>query len=424
MTSRLRHNLHFRLAATFALFGTLVSLLLSAGLFIAGRQTSDRLMDETLRAELDDYLIRIERNPASLPPASLGLRGYVIRPGEERADIPRAVVDLPAGQHQLSLDGVPYRVAVADRGVARYVMMFNEARQREREERFALSLLAGTVAMALVSAALGWWLAGRIVAPVAELARLISAAHPGQPGGAVEFSEDEAGKLARGVFGEYVKRMGAFISREQAFTSDVSHELRTPLAIVRGVVELMEDDPRLDDKQRERVQRIRRAVDGMIGITSALLVMAREDSLHETPASPCDVEAVVREAVDAHRHLVSPRTAVEIECRGRPRLAANDSLLKIVVANLLLNAFINTDAGSVTVVVDEQGITVDDTGRGIAGEDLDKVFRKHYRGEESAGAGIGLSLVKRICDRYGWRTVVHSAPGRGTRARLDYAPQA
>jgi signal transduction histidine kinase len=415
-----RHSLRIRLAALFALFGMLVSVLLSAALFVAAQHTSDRLMDETLRSELDDYLSRRARNPASPPPVTLNIRGYVIEPGSVNADVPRPVVDLPPGKHQLSIDGVPYRVgAIEERGV-RYVMMFDESRQRQREERFFLFLVLGTLAMALVSAGLGWWLAGRVVAPMAELARLISA-HREHPGTTVEFSDDEFGKLASGVFGEYVSRMHAFISREQAFTTDVSHELRTPLSIVRGVVELMEDDEGLAGMQRDRVERIRRAVNGMSDVTSALLMMAREGSPREPVGVPCDVCDVVREVVEGHRHLVAPTMVVKFECREHPRLLAEATLLKIVVGNLVLNAFTHADAGTVTILVDREGMTVSDTGRGILGDELGKVFRKHFKGADSSGAGIGLSLVKRICDRYGWEIAIESAVGQGTAVRLVYS---
>ena len=417
-----RHSLRLRLAATFAVFGMLVSLLLSGGVFVAAQHTSDRLIDETLRAELDDYLSRRARNPASLPPATISIRGYAFAPGDDNAEVPRPVLDLPVGKHQLLMAGVPYRVSAVDQGPIRYVMMFNEARQRQREERFFIFLAGGILVMALVSAALGWWLAGRVVAPMAELARLISANQAEPHGGAAaEFADDEIGKLASGVFGEYVRRMHAFISRERSFTTDVSHELRTPLSIVRGVVELMEDDPHLDELERGRVDRIRRAVDGMIDITSALLVMAREDSLREPPAVPCDVADVVRDVVDAHRHLVSSQTTVQLDCRSCPRLLVEATLLKIVVANLVLNAFAHSDAGTVVVVVDDTGVAVNDTGRGIGGEALGKVFKKYFKGADSTGAGIGLSLVKRICDRYGWEIVIDSSVGCGTSARLIYA---
>lgn len=416
----LRHSLHIRLAGLFALFGLLVSLLLSTALFVAAQHTSDRLMDETLRSELDDYLSRRARNPASPPPVTANIRGYVIEPGDPNVDVPRPVLELPSGTHQLSIAGIPYRVSAVERGGIRYVMMFDESRQRQREERFFIFLVLGTLAMALVSAGTGWWLAGRVVAPMTELARLI-AAHPEHLDADAEFSNDEIGKLASGVFGEYVSRMHAFISREQSFTTDVSHELRTPLSIVRGVVELMEDDEGLDELQHQRVERIRRAVDGMADITSALLIMAREDSARAAVTAPCGVCEVVGEVIEIHWHLVAPGMDVRFDCRSHPRLLAEPTLLKIVVGNLVLNAFTHAEAGTVSIVVDEQAMTVSDTGRGILGEELGKVFQKHFKGADSSGAGIGLSLVKRICDRYGWEIAIESAVGRGTSVRLVYS---
>lgn len=254
--SNLRHSLRFRLAATFAWFGAVVSLLLSTGLSFTAHNLGERLIDETLRAEIDDYVSRRTRNPNSLPPATLSVRGYVHLPDRRPEDIPPALLKLAPGKHQLTLGGVPYRVAVLDKGEERYVMLFNEVRQIHREEQFLTYLVLGTLIMMLVSASVGWWLAGRIVSPVTELARRVGKATPDDdaPALATGFPNDEIGKLAT-VFSGYLQRMRAFIERERAFTSDVSHELRTPLAIVQSTVELMENDSRLDERQRERVAR-------------------------------------------------------------------------------------------------------------------------------------------------------------------------
>jgi signal transduction histidine kinase len=417
---RLRRRVQFRLAVTFALFGTLVTLLLSGSIFLAERHSSDRLMDESLRAEMEDYIARRARNPASLPPATVSVHGYVYKLGGDHANIPQQLIGLPVGQYQLLMDGNHYRVRSIDHAGERYIMMFNESHQRQGEEEFLILLVAGTLAMAMVSAALGWWLAGRVVDPVAKLAHLMSVATP-EKTAMDEFSDDAIGKLASGVFGEYVKRMHSFISREHAFTSDVSHELRTPLTIVRGVVELMEQDQGLEDLERRRVARIRRAVDGMIDITSALLMLAREESLRHAPAVACDVCEVVRDVIDNHRHMLSANTKVSLDCHASPKLQVESALLKIVVSNLVLNAFSNTVAGKVAVIVDDAGVTVNDTGRGISDEEIDKVFQKHFKGAESTGAGIGLSLVKRICEHYGWEIGIDSAVGHGTSARLKYS---
>jgi signal transduction histidine kinase len=422
LKNALSRRLRFRLATTFALFGTLVSLLLSGIVFLAEQHGSDRLMDETLRSELQDYMARRARNPASMPPATISIRGYVFRPDAEPSDIPPQILTLHPGAHRLAMSGIVYRTRIEDQGDVRYVMLFNESQQRQRDKEFLLLLVLGTLGTALVSAALGWWLAWRLVAPVAKLAQLIGSTEPERAKlEATEFSDDEIGKLASGVFGEYVKRMHAFISREQAFTTDVSHELRTPLSIVRGVVELLERDPSLDERAHLRVDRIRRAVDGMIDTTSALLLMAREESMHQAPSAPCDVCRVVREAVDNHSHMLSPTTSVQLDCRSEPQLPVESTLLKIVIANLVLNAFTHTTRGNVGVVVDEQGVTVTDTGSGISEDDIKKIFQKHFKGPLSTGSGIGLSLVKRICDRYGWEIAIHSSVDQGTTAQLLYS---
>ncbi|MEN6586479.1 MAG: HAMP domain-containing sensor histidine kinase [Sulfuricella sp.] len=417
-----RHSLRFRLAFTFAWFGALVSLLLSIGLSFTAHNLGERLMDETLRAEIEDYISRRARNPDSLPPATISVRGYVHVPGRKTEDIPPVLLELSPGKHQLTLNGTPYRVAVANKGEERYVMLFNELRQRQREEQFLIYLAAGALIMTLISAGIGWWLAGRVVAPVSKLARRVSKAKPEDDAAEITkgFPRDEIGALAR-VFGGYLERMRAFIDRERAFTADVSHELRTPLAIVQGAVELLEDDPRLDEKQRQRIARIGRAAREMIDLSSALLLMAREESSDEAVRQDCDVWDVVMHAVDTQRHLVSAQTTVELACHSRSRITAERTLLGIVAANLIRNAFAYTKSGTVFISLEEGCLTVSDTGPGIREEDIGKVFQRHFKGSTSAGAGIGLSLVKRICDRYGWETVIESAEGCGTTAQLFFA---
>ena len=423
--TNVHHSLRFRLASTFAWFGALVSLLLSLGLSFTAHHLGERLMDETLRAEIEDYISRRSRNPNSLPPATISVRGYVHVPGRGAEDIPPELLKLNPGKHQLTLGNIPYRVAVEDKGDERYVMLFNEMRQRQREEQFLIYLVTGALIMTLVSAGIGWWLAGRVVAPVAELARRVGKAKPEDEALDVAkgFSNDEIGKLAR-VFGGYLKRMRAFIDRERAFTADVSHELRTPLSIIQGAVELMEDDDRLDEKQQKRVARIGRATRQMIDLTAALLLMAREKPSDEPVEQNCDVCDIVRDAVETHRYLVSAKTNVELAYRSHPRIASERTLLSIVVANLIRNAFAYTESGTVSIQVDDNHLTVTDTGRGIHEEEIGKVFQRHFKGSTSTGAGIGLSLVKRICDRYGWETVIDSTEGLGTTAQLFFAKSA
>jgi len=77
-----------------------------------------------------------------------------------------------------------------------------------------------------------------------------------------------------------------------------------------------------------------------------------------------------------------------------------------------------THQGHVRVRLDEEGVLVEDTGIGIAPDQLQQVFERHYSGP-AGGEGIGLSLVRRICDRYGWQISIESHENRGTLIRLS-----
>ena len=423
---RRRASLRRRVAFAFAGFGATVSLLLAVALYVSAHDVGQRLIDETLRAELDDYMARRSRNPHSLPPATLSLRGYISAPGESGYEPPEAVRDLPAGRHEIRLDDVPYRVAVAEGDGARYFMLFNETRQQVRERRFLAYLAASVLFMTLLVAAGGLWLARRVIAPVTELARQVGGAEPDAPPQLVaeDAPDDEVGELAR-VFDRYLQRLRAFVERERAFAADVSHELRTPLAVIQGAVEVLHEDPALSAAQSVRLDRIERAAVDMAELIRALLLLAREKSDETQAEERCNAAEVLRECIDKHRHLVaSRRTEIALDLAAEPELPAERTLLAVVVGNLIRNAFAYTESGQVSIRLDAERLTVADTGVGIRAEDLGRVFQRYYKGSASQGSGIGLSLVKRICDRYGWEIAIESREGEGTSARLVFDPGA
>jgi signal transduction histidine kinase len=377
-------------------------------------------MDQTLKAELEDYMARRARNPNSLPPNTVGLRGYLVS-GDTTADsVPDALRGLAPGQHEIHMDGVPYRVAVAEREQERYLILFSEEHQKLREQRFLLYLITGAGIMTMLSTIGGLWLAGRVIAPVTELAQTVSTAPPENPPRLAVANEpdDEIAELA-GAFDQYVARLAAFIERERAFAADASHELRTPLAVIRGAAELLTEDPRLSADQATRVARIERAAIDMSDLLTALLLLAREDS---TPTEEsCNAVQIVRDCIGRYQPLAAARgTTVEFDAPLPVELPVPAAMFAIVVANLVHNALVHTPQGNIAVRLDADRLIVADTGIGIRAEEKTQVFERFHRGPESSGAGIGLSLVKRVCDRYGWRVALDSRPGGGTTATLDF----
>ncbi|MDD3530963.1 MAG: HAMP domain-containing sensor histidine kinase, partial [Gallionellaceae bacterium] len=158
----------------------------------------------------------------------------------------------------------------------------------------------------------------------------------------------------------------------------------------------------------------------MAELGTALLLMAREERGLAMDGTSVVAE-VVEEAVAKHRHLLGHKpVAVEVHTNPGLILVADRGVLDILVSNLVRNAFAYTAAGTVAVVQDAHSLIVSDTGKGIPGGALEQVFLRHFRDMTGEGAGIGLSLVKRICDRYGWRVRLDSGEGRGTTVTVTF----
>lgn len=414
-------DLRGRVALFFAGFGAVGSLIMAGALYQGAHDLGQRLIDETLSAELDDYIARRERNPASMPPSTMIVHGYV--QSTEGADgVPDYLTGLPVGSHDIRLGTVSYRVAIVERGGARYYLLHDTGLQARREQRFAWMLGLMAVTMTLLSALGGIWLSRKVVAPVTDLAAKVRHRSPGdwEHPLADDFPAGEVGELAR-VFDRHLIRMRAFIERERVFSADISHELRTALAVILSATEILLEDERLSDKQKNRIAHIKRAADDMAELGTALLLMAREEHSLAT-SDGCVLAEAIREVVEEQRHVLGGKpVAVEVHTDPELILAVDSGLVKILVSNLIRNAFSYTAAGSVVVRQDARSLTVTDTGRGIPGHAIQRVFIRHFRDMSSEGAGIGLSLVKRICDRFGWKVRLESKEDQGTTVTVEFS---
>lgn len=413
------NSLRFRVAAFYALSGAGLSILLSAAVFLAIQQIGHQRMDEILRVELDKHA----RASGFEPPNTVFIKGYVLSDRAPSRDIPAEIRNLSPGSYNVTIADIDYRVLVDDRYGARYFMLFDTDSQHLQEEEFLRYVVLFALFMTFSSFAGGFWLASRVTASVTRLAEQVKHAEPGD----MDLSlikltgNDEVGELAR-AFDRYVRRLQEFIERENYFTADVSHELRTPLAIMLGTVEVLEQDESLSERHRVRIARLRRAAQDMIDLTAALLLMARERQ-YAADELPCRVAEVALACVDKHRHLIGVRPIrMEVELIAEPSLPVERPLLEIVIGNLIRNALFNTKSGVVSLRLEANRLSVKDTGVGMGPEELARALERYYRGASSAGAGVGLSLVKRICDRYGWRISLDSQEGQGTTAEIEFAP--
>jgi signal transduction histidine kinase len=293
-----------------------------------------------------------------------------------------------------------------------------------------LGLLAagGLVATYIV----GLIIARGVTRPVDRLVENVRRIEKGDYDHIVEIhQQDEIGELAtalnRMVQGLAERdRVRGLLGREKEFTANVSHELRTPLTSIKTSCELIARDRDLSKESQERLLRIVNAVDRMTELTSSLLLLAREGSpgavepvaLHE-----CAQEAAKPFLDKAHAKSV----AVELEIATDITLHVDRNALYLVLSNLIKNAVQHTEHGTVTVDYAQGRLSVADTGHGIAAEELPYLFQRFYRAPSSkskiTGFGLGLSIVKSVCDHHGWRISVASTLNVGTKITVSIPQQ-
>lgn len=410
-------SLRLRALLFFGGFGLLLSALLTGGIYLFIHGSGQRHMRETLETETRYYLNQRRLDPQAPLPATAMLSGYQITPA---ADLPAPLQHLPAGYHHVDLNGTAYLGLVTERPGMKVAFLIDETAQSARERHFlrVLAMLMATLTSLITL--VGLWLTRRVVAPIIDLAARIVASESGTTKPQTAYNLDQVSELGL-IFERYLERIRSCAERERAFASDVSHELRNPLAVIRGAVEVLEEDAGLDVNQRQRIARIERASQDMAELTSALLRLSREESGQAEDKENCSIATVVRESVDKHRILNGALTVqIGLNIVDAPMLAVEKGLANVVVDNLLGNAMLHARSDRIQVSLERSRLVISDSGKGIDKAELDRIFQRHYRGAESSGSGIGLSLVKRICDLHGWDISIDSSPGRGTSVELFF----
>jgi signal transduction histidine kinase len=229
-----------------------------------------------------------------------------------------------------------------------------------------------------------------------------------------------------------ISRLEDAINSSKQFVADASHELRTPLAVLRGELENLAQDLQLKPHTRETLGSALEEVDRLAEIVDGLLALSRLDTGDvKSEWMRFDLAELVATTADQMSLLAEDkRIAVVCDCAERVMVEGDQARLKQVVVNLLDNAIKYTpDGGRIRLKIGrEEGsaiLDVVDDGIGIPPEALPHVFKRFFRVDGSrsrehgaGGAGLGLSIVKSICDAHGAQLEVSSTPGQGSRFRV------
>lgn len=427
-----RRRLRTRIILSFLLFGIGLTSLFAGITLVMREWLEEELITSTLQREIDKGVELSRKDPRILDqgmPFS-GIEGFIKGPNrfsevpfDRRLDT--GVYDISEFDEKTG-ETRTYKLAVRKADDRWGFLQYDITEQRKTRSALVAALIGAVGVFAALSLVIAMWLSTRVLKPVTDLVtrvrRFNRSKQPEEL--APHFIADEVGELAASL-DDYARRLTELVVRDREFNADVSHELRTPLAVIRGATELLLAQEGLPDKTRERIRRIERATRQCTELTQALLLLSRNERGAPTDGETSDVAQVVDQVIDTHRpQLGNKPIEVIVERDAEESLvAAPASVLSVALGNLIGNAIKYTQEGTVRVSVHPDRVVVEDTGPGLGGESGDKLMERGYRGQgaQGKGAGLGLAIVSRLCDLYGWRVTLASREPRGAVATLRFA---
>lgn len=435
-----RISITFRLTALYAVNLSLVILFLS----FVNLKVVQYLVFETSKAELT----RSSENIASYLDGGGVLGPLLLEKGNLNPNLHIRIIDggevvfqnRPApleDQYNANLD--THRVV--DKG-ANYVLLNKKVMIGKREVYMQLgldmetptefievmyqSLLGINLVGILVSILSGMYLTRRLLRPIeviSQTARNITINDLSQR---IDTTgpNDELMELARTI-NSMVDRLERSVNRQKQFISDASHELRTPIAVIQGYIRLLErwgkKDPAILD---ESIDAIRTEAENMRRLFEQLLTLAQADSGQQLPEYELfSLKPLVEDTLRDFT-LIAPDRQIQCQVTADHEIYADRTAIRQLLRILLDNSVKFTpETGTIAVSTRQSGdatvIVVNDSGIGIAAEDLPHIFDRFYRSEKSrskamGGTGLGLSIAKWITDAHGGTITVESTVGIGT----------
>ncbi len=240
-----------------------------------------------------------------------------------------------------------------------------------------------------------------------------------------------------------VTRMHDSYRQQNRFVSDASHELRTPISVIQGYAQMLDRWGKDDEKiLNESITAIRTEPDNMQQLVEQLLFLARGDAGRQQPKlKPLDLSRLMREVYEEYE-MIDKEHVWRLQADQVVPAVGDPAQLKQAARVLCDNAAKYSSPGQPITLrsfVDERGVpcfSIQDTGQGIAAQDLPHVFERFFRSDpararNTGGAGLGLSIAKWIVDQHQGYFQVVTREGLGCRvvvclpvkSMADYAPK-
>jgi len=251
--------------------------------------------------------------------------------------------------------------------------------------------------------------AAKAIQPVNQLIRTASGISDSNIETRLQLPErkDELYDLTRTI-NELLARIDHSMHQQKQFTSDASHEIRTPLAAIRGMLEVLVRKPREPKVYEEKIADIIVQVDRLNYLLDQLLQLARiESGVHIAKKENILLAKMTASLVEKWKEIaMAKRITLDIAISDDVLIHTDKIFLELILNNLVSNAIkYGKENGHVRLTWNaaNKTMTVQDDGIGISAEDLTQIYNRFYRADSSRsssvkGSGLGLSIVKKLCD--------------------------
>ena len=420
-----RSSLQKKITLPFLVFGIVMTIGIGFQAWISQGLIVHPIWEQLLSSSTEQYLALARRHADTPLPTQGPLRGWRLSGGPLPADMPAYFAQLTPGFYdEEQIDGLDLdqAVLVTAVGTERIVMAVDiTALEWEQNRNAVCSTLFWILGMITVTfSVLRIYRILRL--QMQELARAMNALNPELPSKRlqVDFQLDELHDIAVLVNG-HLDRVERFVERERSMLDQASHEFRTPIAVIAGAVDVLAQQ-QLPPTAMAPLQRIRATTDNLTQIMAALLYLSREPDGQALTEST-KVDALLEVLVEDHRHLLQGKLVDYVLDDVEPKwVQAPEAMVRIVIGNLLRNAAENSHEGAIVVTLQAGRLTVRDCGVGFDTVAVARSYSLSLRNSTKLGGGqgLGLFLVKRICERFGWSLTITSTVSKGTLAELRF----
>lgn len=414
-----------------ALQATLIAVVAVIGIGIASIVIEQFLVREALRSESEHFWNNHKLDAAFPTPNTANLKGY-LSGLDAGAGVPRELEGHGLGYHKMHGQFAHSQLFTTERNGERLYLLF------DGKGVLRLSIYFGILPLTLILIMIyivAWWVyraSNHLLSPIVWLANKFERFDPAHPDSSIADLSSIPGDIDWEVeklvssLSSYSRRIKNFVERERAFTRDASHEFRTPLTVIKMASDLLLAEDDLNKYSRKYGQRIKESAKNMEELIDAFLILARETDKEFDDEPVVIRELVEREVRDASFYSEDKDLTVEVREEYPLQLPLPRKVVSIVLGNLIRNAVIYTEHGSVVITIKENSVIVSDTGVGMCEQQIKRIFQPYYRANENddptrKGYGVGLTIVKRFSDRFNWNVSVQSEVGVGTSFSLSFS---